>query len=223
MIIAIDGPAGAGKSTVCKILAKRLGFVYLDTGAMYRAVAWALSRRRPAPADEQVEEVLERMELRFALEDEGLEIFYAQKPLSDELRGPEVTEAASRVSRLPAVREFLVGWQRRLARQARGVVAEGRDTATVVFPNAELKVFLTADLRTRAGRRFAEYIEKGLEMSLEEIEVLIRERDNADSRRDHSPMRQAEGAVLLDTSGLSVEEVVDMLAGKARELIEASS
>lgn len=230
MIIAIDGPAGAGKSTVCKILAKRLGFVYLDTGAMYRAVAWAFETgpmvegsRPDALRDEEVGEQLGRLELRFAIEKNGLVIFYGQKTLSEELRSPEITEAASRISRLPAVREFLVAWQRKLACQGAGIVAEGRDTATVVFPNAELKVFLTADLTTRAGRRLAQYVSKGANMTLEQIEVLIAERDQADSKRDHSPMRPAEGAFLLDTSGLSIEEVVDRLAEKAQRLFEAGS
>jgi cytidylate kinase len=227
VIIAIDGPAGAGKSTVCKILAKRLGFVYLDTGAMYRAVAWAFETApglaggaQTAPGDEQLGPTLARIDLRFALENDTLKIFYGQRTLSEELRSPEITQAASRISRLPAVREFLVAWQRKLAAQGPGIVAEGRDTATVVFPQAELKVYLTADLATRAERRFAEYAAKGLDITREQIEVLIHERDEADSKRDHSPMRPARNAVLLDTSGLSIQQVVDRLAEKAQESIE---
>ena len=130
MIIAIDGPAGAGKSTVCQLLARRLGYVYLDTGAMYRAVAWALEIAPGAPGktagaldDESAGKALERMELRFAIENDSLRIFYGQMPLCDELRGPGATEAASRLSRLPAVRQFLVAWQRRLAGQGGGIVA----------------------------------------------------------------------------------------------------
>lgn len=230
VIIAIDGPAGAGKSTVCKILAKKLGFVYLDTGAMYRALAWAFetdsaefSRRKADPDEDQVSEMLRRMPLFFSLKENRLEISYGQRPLVEELRSPEISEAASRISRLPAVREFLVACQRKLADQGVSIVAEGRDTTTVVFPKADLKVFLTADLQTRARRRFAEYVEKGLNLSFEEIEVRIRERDEADSKRDHSPMRPAEGAVLLDTSHLGVEEVVDRLSERARSLIDAGS
>ena len=231
MIIAVDGPAGAGKSTVCKILAKRLGFVYLDTGAMYRALAWALNtgsagRGRQPKADldeDQARELIERrIPLCFFIKENRLEISYGDRLLSEELRSPEISEAASRISKLRVVREFLVAWQRKLAEQG-SIVAEGRDTATVVFPKADLKVFLTADLQARAKRRFAEYIEKGISLSLEEMQERFRERDEADSNRDYSPMRPAEGAILLDTSHLSVEEVVGRLGEQAEELIKAGS
>lgn len=230
MIIAIDGPAGAGKSTVCKMLAKRLGFAYLDTGAMYRAVAWALetapshrSLSQTDLEDQKAGELLERLPLRFVIERGRLEIFWAQKSLSEELRGPQVTEAASRLSRLPAIRQFLVARQRELASQGPDFVAEGRDTTTVVFPEAELKVFLTADLKTRAKRRCEEYRARGVELPLEKVEEMLAQRDHADSMRDHSPMRRAENAFLLDTSGLCVEEVVERLAQKARNLSPALS
>ncbi len=231
MIIAVDGPAGAGKSTVCKILAKRLGFVYLDTGAMYRALAWALNTgsegrgRQPKahPDEHQARELLKRIPLLFFIKDNRLEICYGERILSEELRSPQISEAASRISQLPVVREFLVAWQRKLASQGVSIVAEGRDTATVVFPKADLKVFLTADLHARAKRRLAEYTEKGISLSLEQMQERIRERDEADSNRDHSPMRPAQGAILLDTSHLSVEQAVDRLSGQAQELIEAGS
>ncbi|MGA2400122.1 MAG: (d)CMP kinase [Syntrophobacteraceae bacterium] len=233
MIIAVDGPAGSGKSTVCKILAERLGFVYLDTGAMYRALAWALiagfaerSEKQPGkayPDEDEVPGLLGRLPLLFSIKENRLEIFFGERLLSEELRSPEISDAASRVSQLPAVREFLVAWQRKLAGQGVGIVAEGRDTATVVFPGADLKVFLTADLHARAKRRFTEYFDKGISLSLEEMQRRIRERDEADSNRDHSPMRPAEGAILLDTSHLGVYEVVDRLSRQAQILIKAGS
>ncbi len=228
VIIAVDGPAGAGKSTVCKILADRLGFVYLDTGAMYRALAWALDtgfseRSASHPDKDAIPELLDRIPLLFSIKDNKLEISYSGRLVSEELRSPQMSDAASRLSQLPAVREFLVAWQRKLAGQGVSIVAEGRDTATVVFPNADIKVFLTADLNARAKRRFTEYTDKGIDLSLEEMQRRIQERDEADANRDHSPMRRAEGAILLDTSHLSVQEVVERLSKKVQSLLKTGS
>jgi cytidylate kinase len=167
--------------------------------------------------------MLSRVPLLFSIKKNRLEISCGGRLLAEELRSPEISEAASRISRLSAVREYLVARQRKLAEQGVSIVAEGRDTATVVFPRADLKVFLTADLQTRAKRRLAEYIEKGVSLPLEEMQVLIRERDEADSKRDHSPMRPAKGAIMLDTSHLRVEEVVDLLSKQVHNLIEAGS
>ena len=230
MIVAVDGPAGSGKSTACRLLAERLGFVYLDTGAMYRALAWALGEAlaecgadgKACRDEDRIALVLQQIPLRFSINENRLQIFCGQRPLADELRSPEISEAASRISRMPAVREFMVQWQRKLGAQGPGIVAEGRDTATVVFPGADLKVFLTADLPTRARRRFTEYIDKGINMPLEQIRARIEERDEADSTRDHSPLRPAEGAVLVDTSHLEVEQVVDLLTRMARNTMSGA-
>ncbi|MFZ2447925.1 MAG: (d)CMP kinase [Syntrophobacteraceae bacterium] len=215
MIIAIDGPAGAGKSTVCRILAKRLGFLYLDTGAMYRALAWALLQEKGDPAQNDIARRLPRLPLRFSIKEARLEILYGGKELTDEIRNPTISDEASRISRLEPVRSFLLTWQRRLAEQG-SVVAEGRDTATVVFPDADLKIFLTASLPARIKRRRAEYIEKGMDISHEEMERGIRERDEADANRALAPMRVAEGGLEFDTSDMDVSQVVERLIGMAQ-------
>ncbi len=220
MIIAIDGPAGAGKSTVCRMLAQELRFLYLDTGAMYRAVAWALLHEEVDRAEDAIAAQLPHLPLTFSIMGDRLEIRYRDRLLQSELRNPEMSDAASRISQLKPVRDFLLLWQRRLAKQG-NIVAEGRDTTTVVFPDAELKVFLTADLQTRMRRRFAEYREKGIEITQDEMELRIRERDEADANRDLAPMRQAEDAMLLDTSHLDIQGVVDRLVDAAKVRMRA--
>lgn len=215
MIIAIDGPAGAGKSTVCKLLAQRLDFLYLDTGAMFRALAWALLQEKGCLPQSGLSEYLPELPLQFSINESSLKIIFRGNELNQELRSPDISDAASRISQLQPVRSFLLTWQRKLSEQG-NVVAEGRDTATVVFPDADLKIFLTADLQTRIKRRLAEYIDKGMHISHEEMERSIRDRDEADMSRDLAPMRPAEGAVIVDTSRLDITEVVDRLVGAAR-------
>lgn len=211
MIIAIDGPAGAGKSTVCKRLAARLRYLYLDTGAMYRAVAWALCQRLgddPEPA--KIAATLPSLPLQFRIKDHGLHIRFGALHLTDQLRTPEVTALASAISQLPVIREYLTQWQRRLAK-GHAVVAEGRDTATVVFPDADLKVFLTADLATRAERRFRQWQAQGIACDQREIEARIAARDQADRERQVAPLRASRDAHQIDTSGLSIEQVVNRI------------
>ena len=211
MVIAIDGPAGAGKSTVSRLLARELGFIYLDTGAMYRAVAWALRKHdlRYHETDLTLE-TLEQLPLRFELLDGELVISFRGTRLGDELREPEITNMASRVSQLAAVRAFLTRWQRQLA-DSGDVVAEGRDMTTVVFPDTPFKVFLTADIGTRARRRQLEYRGKGIEIEYGLLEAQIRARDEADEQRSLAPLRPADDALLLDTSPLESPEVLKQL------------
>ncbi len=211
MIIAIDGPAGAGKSTVCRLLAKELGYVYLDTGAMYRALAWALLEEGLTCKEEsQWAKYLPDLSLRFAIKEGVLTISYRGKPLEEELRQPEIAQKASRISQSASVRTFLTHWQRTLALDGR-IVAEGRDMGTVVFPYAPVKVFLTADLATRTKRRMAQYLEKGISVEYSALEAQIRERDEADQKRALAPLKPAQGALLLDTSGMDISGVMTRL------------
>jgi CMP/dCMP kinase len=211
MIIAIDGPAGAGKSTVCKLLAQTLGYVYLDTGAMYRAVAWALLEEATPVEDERdLRERLQSLPLRFTLNGGALHIHHGSRALGEELRTQEMAQRASEVSRLPPVREFLTEWQRRLSLKG-DVIAEGRDVTTVVFPDAPVKVFLTADLSARAHRRQAEYRSKGISLDYSLVASQMKERDDADTQRALAPLRPAPEAYILDTTGLTVQEVLQKL------------
>ncbi|OGW62884.1 MAG: cytidylate kinase [Nitrospirae bacterium RBG_16_64_22] len=212
-IVAVDGPAGAGKSTVARRLAARLGFTYVDSGAMYRTVGLAARRRGLDPEDEaamnRLMEGLGRLVLR--TEGERTRVWLDSEEVSNEIRTPEAGEWASRVSRSQAVREGLKGFQRRMG-EAGGVVMEGRDIGTVIFPDAEFKFFLTASLEVRGGRRHAEWAFKGgaapLEKTIEEIE----KRDYNDRSRHLAPLTVPADAITVDTSDLTVDEVVDLLS-----------
>ena len=204
-VIAIDGPAGAGKSTVARAVARALGFTYLDSGAMYRSVALAAKQRAIEPAQAASEARIE-----FNGADAG-RVLLDGRDVSDAIRTPPISEAASRVAADPAVRQALVAKQRELLSDG-DWVAEGRDIGEVVAPDAELKVFLTADPHERARRRAAEL---GADVALVLAEQTIR--DERDSAREHSPLRPAPGAVVLDTTGLTVPEVVERIVELVRE------
>jgi cytidylate kinase len=202
VVIAIDGPAGSGKSTVARRLAERLGFIYIDTGAMYRGVGLLALQRGVALSDAAaLERLAASAGLRFAA---GNRLMAGQEDLTGQIRTPEVADASSIVSTVAGVRREMVEIQRQLGRD-NNVVMEGRDIGTVVFPDAEVKVFLKASPEERARRRFAE---QPSGPSLEEVTAQIRERDARDTERDVSPLRQAPGAVAIDSTGLSIEEVV---------------
>jgi CMP/dCMP kinase len=204
-LIAIDGPSGVGKSTTAKRLAQALGWDYLDTGAMYRATALALRR-----ADTLLEDgsALESVLSGLRIEQRGSRFFLAGEDISEAIRTPEITRMVSGVSANARVREVLVEQQRAIGRTGKGWVVDGRDIGTVVFPDAATKIFLTASVQARACRRFLEQQGKGVDMSLEEVASDIARRDQADSTRAVSPLRKAEDAVEVDSSDLSLEDVV---------------
>ena len=205
--VAIDGPAGAGKSTLAKAAAAALGICYVDTGAIYRTIGYGVYRRGIDPSDAgAVAAVLPDMQLEMRYDQAGLQrMMLAGEDVTDQIRLPEMSRYASTVSAIPAVRDFLLELQREQARR-HSVIMDGRDIGTVVFPDAELKIFMTADPRVRACRRYDELSAKGDQVSLEEIERNVRERDKADMGRAISPLRQAEDAIVLDNSCMTVGE-----------------
>jgi CMP/dCMP kinase len=225
VVVALDGPAGAGKSTAARMLADRLGYVLVDTGALYRGVALA-ARERALSWDDgpALGALVDGLELGFLRDLTGgksrLTIDGIDR--SGEIRTPDMSDGASRVSRHREVRGALLGLQRRLGERG-GVVLEGRDIGTVVFPDAEVKVFLTASDEARAQRRHDELVLAGHNSSFDEVLGEIRERDRRDRERDVAPLRAAADAVLLDTSGSSLDQVVNQLEGIVRARIAASS
>ena len=209
--IAIDGPASAGKSTVAKLVAKKLGYVYCDTGAMYRATTYAAKKNHVAYDDDQgLKEMLEKTEIRFVPAEPEQKVFVNETEVTKTIRLPEIANNVSTVSAQKSVRADLTERQRMIAEQG-GIVMDGRDIGTTVLPNAEVKIFLVASVHERAVRRFKENVEKGIDTPLDVLEKEIEERDYKDSHRKISPLTQAKDAVLVDTTSLSIEEVVAKL------------
>jgi cytidylate kinase len=219
MIIAIDGPAGSGKSTVAQRVAKRMGFHYLDTGAMYRAVAQRALALGLSPLDEgAVAAIALREEIAFAHDgDDPLpsRVFIAGEDVTEAIRTPAVDEAVSAVARQPSVRRAMVAQQRHIGTSEADIVVEGRDIGTVVFPEAEVKVYLTASTQERARRRAVQQEESGIEVDEMHVRRSIEKRDETDSSRSVSPLAPAEDAFILDTTGLSIDEVVEAIAERA--------
>lgn len=203
--IAIDGPGGAGKSTIAKMVAEKMNMEYIDTGAMYRAIGWMFSKNNVNTENSaEVQDVLNRTAIDF---DNG-KIFLNGEDISGEIRTPEISKVASVCSKLPEVRSKLVALQREIA-EGKSVVMDGRDIGTNVLPNAEVKIFLTADPMVRAKRRYDQLLESGKEADLNSIFEDIKERDYQDTHRELNPLQQAEDAVLLDTSDMTINQVLD--------------
>ncbi len=209
--IAIDGPAGAGKSTIAKAVAKELGFIYVDTGAMYRAIALYLLRSGvDTDTADAVAAVLDEIEISIQYEDGSQKVYLNGENVSTEIRKEEVGNMASKTSAYPAVREKLLSLQRDLA-ASNNVIMDGRDIGTTILPNAQVKIYLTASVETRANRRFKELVAKGEKADLEEIKSDIADRDYRDMHREISPLAQADDAVLVDSSDMTITEVVSAI------------
>ncbi len=219
IIIAIDGPAASGKSTTAKLVAGQLGYLHIDTGAMYRAMALKVLRSKLSPSDShRVAELAEKTSVRLISNAGKVKVVLDGQEVSEEIRLPEVTNIVSPVSAVLEVRTLMVNEQRAMGKDG-GIVLEGRDIGTVVFPNAELKIFMRANERERATRRKKEWETKGVSVTLDDLEKEILERDRIDSERAVSPLRKAEDAIELDTTNLSIEQQVEFIVTKAKKII----
>lgn len=216
--IAIDGPSGAGKSTIARMVAKDLGYLYVDTGALYRTIGLYAVRKGVDPEDENgVSTLLPELDIRLTHENGVQQVYLLGENVSEEIRRPEMSKAASNVSRHPAVRAYLLETQRKLARE-NNVLMDGRDIGTVVLPDAQVKIFLTASAEKRAERRYKEQIAKGdRSQTYEQVLEAVIQRDYNDSHRAIAPLKQAEDAVLADTSELDLEQSVQLIKDIIRE------
>lgn len=216
-VIAIDGPAGAGKSTIAKMAAKELNYIYIDTGAMYRGVAWLVLQKYNTPVTtKDILSVLENIDIHLAYDQNGTMLVYVNnQDVSTKIRTPEVTALVSQVAAISQVRAKMVELQRKMAQKG-AVLMDGRDIGTCVLPNADLKIYLTASVEERARRRAKELQEKGYDVNVEKIKQDITMRDEADMNREISPLKQAEDAILLDTTNMNIQEVLQAIINLAK-------
>ncbi len=218
MIITIDGPAGAGKSTIASELARRLAIGYLDTGAMYRALTLAALRKAISlDDDEHLREIAESSELGIFWEQDISHVLLDGEDVTDAIREPEVTAHSHKIAKNVFVRDVLVEQQRHIAEKAGSIVTEGRDQGTIVFPNAEVKFFLDACSQERAQRRYKQLKEKQVPVTFEEIHDAIVKRDERDSQRDVAPLKKADDAILIDSSNLTIEQVLEKMCERVKE------
>ena len=217
--VAVDGPAGAGKSSISKIVAKKLGYLYIDTGAMYRSVTWAvLHNHIDVNNQKAVEALLPELDLTMEASDDSCKVFIAGQDVTDFIRTPQVNNAVSIVASYKGVRQYLVERQRLMA-EAGGVILDGRDIGSVVLPNAELKIYLTASVEARAMRRYLEVKGTVNEQTLEDIKDSVMQRDDMDKNRKESPLIRVEDAVLVDSSEMTFDETVEHILHLVQERI----
>lgn len=217
--VAIDGPAGAGKSTIAKAAAKELGFIYVDTGALYRAVAYNAVKNGVIDDEQGIISMLDdtKVELKYV---EGVQSVYLNgEDVSGFIRTPEISMGASKVSAIPQVREFLLNLQREIAK-TNNVIMDGRDIATVVLPDAEVKIFLFASPECRAERRYKELVEKGENASFDDVLKDVNQRDYQDSHREIAPLKPSEESIMADTSELTLQESIDLIVNTIKEKIQ---
>lgn len=217
--VAIDGPAGAGKSTIAKAAAKKLGFIYVDTGALYRAVAYNAVKNGVIDDEQGIISMLDdtKVELKYV---EGVQSVYLNgEDVSGFIRTPEISMGASKVSAIPQVREFLLNLQREIAK-TNNVIMDGRDIATVVLPDAEVKIFLFASPECRAERRYKELVEKGENVSFDDVLKDVNQRDYQDSHREIAPLKPSEESIMADTSKLTLQESIDLIVNTIKEKIQ---
>ena len=216
MIIAIDGPAGAGKSTIAKLIAKQLGLVYIDTGAMYRAVGLKAKRNNIACSEqEKIEEMLKNTEVELKNENGATAVYLDGENVSTEIRLPEISRMASDISAVPVVRYAMVEMQRSMANKT-DTILDGRDIGTFVLPNADVKIFLTASVEERAERRYKELIARGENVKREDVRSDIEKRDYNDSHRALAPLKKADNATEVDTTGMTIDQVCEKIISLVR-------
>ncbi|KPK73172.1 hypothetical protein AMJ87_02585 [candidate division WOR_3 bacterium SM23_60] len=223
-VVAIDGGAGSGKSTTARAVARRLNFFYLDTGAMYRAVTLKYLQLKPDAQSvdmQTVKKVIRSTEIDLGQKDGETTVYLDKKDVSLAIRTPEVSAFVSQISAVPEIRKWMVQKQRAVA-AGKNVVCEGRDIGTVVFPDAHVKIFMQADLTVRAERRQKELLEKKIDTALEEVVKNLQFRDRYDSRREHSPLKKADDAIVVDTTHLTIEQEIDLVEKIVREKLETN-
>ncbi len=215
--VAIDGPAGAGKSTIAKAVAKKLGFIYVDTGALYRTIALNAVRNGVADDRDGIVKMLDNTDVKLGFSDDGTQCVYLNgEDVSSLIRTPEISMGASKVSAIPEVRAFLLDLQRDIAKE-NDVIMDGRDIATVVLPNANVKIFLFASPECRAQRRYKELIEKGENVTFDEVLSDVNQRDYQDSHREIAPLKPTDESVMADTSALTLEESTELIINIIKE------